>query len=494
MRFILLLVACCASLPIALAQPTQCPSKPEIAYEGPCFQEAFPAFFDDFEYTSARTTGSVDSAPAGDLFGMNAWHLREGKELTRAWYRYNRNDLPIPGTVTFDAPSTMLMRLPEGLASADFERSAIIPASFTSGSGTYAWRARLSELWKGQRLRQTLWTMSNNSFVFDRKNAGATTRTMFWSELDFENENHFQGERRNGAFVPDFVTRMSVGNHYGQLWNDDGSQRLGNSGITGLSEGRGKLARNGMARGEAARNAPLLQSWADTWIYFIIYVDAESQTVTYRMLPERPTGELEKLLEETFTVGSAFYPIQPMHPAFSLHWVKPENRLQRPLSLEADWFYYSPVPKLSVGTIREQVEHFRTHGLARLNTTGHATFQPYSSTQPIEPAVRGPRRVACGERATWMIDVHRLGRYHATLRYRILQSDGSYGSWHDVFEPTITLIPRRGQKGIEIDATMQDQWSPEGVIRGAGDRNYPHPENDRAEAHLEATFACAARD
>jgi len=493
MRLAAPLLALFVTLP-AWAQPTPCPEDLEVNYEGPCFYGVLPAFFDDFAYESARTTGNVADAPEGDFFGTNVWYVRDGKEQTRAWHRFNRNDLPIPGTVTFDAPSTMLMRIPEGFLSADFDRSAIIHASFLSGGGTYAWRARLSELWHGQRLRQTLWTMSNNSYVFDREEGGSTTRTMYWSELDFENQNHFQGERRNGAFVPDFVTLMSVGNHYGQRWNEDGSQRLGSNGITGPAEGRGKLARNGMARGDAAQNAPLLQSWADTWIYFIIDVDADAETVTYRMIPERPTGALELLLEERYTAGPEFYPLQLTHPAFSLHWVQPEGRLRQPLYLETDWFYYSPVPELSTEAIRRQVQYLRQRDLPRLNTTGRPTFQSYDSAHPIGPSIEGPRQVACGEKATWIIDAHRLGRYHVTFRYRILHSDGAKGPWRDVYEPTLTLAPRRGQRGVEMTMLLQDQWSPRGVVRGDGGRNYPHPDNDEAEVTLEAAFSCAFHD
>lgn len=474
----------------AWAQPTPCPENVEVNYEGPCFYDALPAFFDDFEYASARTTGSVAQAPEGDLFGTNVWHTRGGKEQTRAWYRYNRDDLPLPGSITFDSPSTISMRLPEGLTSEDFDRSSIIHAGFTSRDGTYVWRVQLSEQRPGQRLRQSIWTMSGNAYAFDQPGPNGETRLMFWSELDFENENHFQGERRNGVFIPDYVTRMSVGNHYGRLWSPEGSRRLGSEGTTGWMEGRGILVRNGMARGEAARDALLIPSWAGVWLYLIIHVDAEAQTVTYRMAPDRQVETLTALQDVAFTAGSAFYPLQRMFPAFSLHWVEPEGLLRQTLSLESDWFYYSPVADLSVEDVREQVQHLRQRDLVRLNTTDLPTFQDYAPSHPIQPAIQGPHQVACGAQASWTIDVQRLGRYFITYRYRFLRTDGSYGSWKNIFEPTFSYAPKRGWAGIEFELTAKDLWVPNGVVRGPSGQHSPHSENDQAATSLTARFDC----
>lgn len=490
LRVVPIFLLCCASLTAAFAQPTPCPTELGDIYEGPCYYGALPAFFDDFEYDAARTTGRIADASEGSLFGSNGWTIRDGVEQTRAWYRFNRNDLPVPGTITFGEPSVMAMRLPAGLAASDFPRSLIIHAGFTGGAGTYHWRVRLSESWSGQRLRQSIWTMSHNTFVFERQTPTDTTRYSFWSELDFENENHIQGERRDGVFVPDYVTRMSVGNHYGKLESRRGDRRLGREGPTDWEEGRGKLARDGPGRGAAAEEAPLVETWADAWLHLVIELDSTAQTATYRMIPEDPEGPLRVLADHAFTAEAPFYPLYAMHPAFSLHWVEPEGRLRHPFSLEVDWVYYTPTLGLSDDEVLRQVDHLRQQDLARVNTTGRATFQPYDETQPLGLRIEGPRQVACGEEATWLVRVTRIGRYHLTYRYRLLRADGTPEPWQEVFEPTVTTTPRRGQAGVELEATAQDRWTPHGIVKGPNDWEYPNPDNDTDRVRLTATFDC----
>lgn len=479
----------CVSLS-AQAQPAPCPEDPEIDYEGPCYHGALPAFFDDFEYASARTTGDVADATESDLFSANEWTLRKGTERTRAWYRFNRGDLPIAGSITFDRPSIMRMELSEGLASTEYIRTPVVASDFTAEGGTYAWRIQLSALWEGQRVRHAAWTHSNASYVFDQTTPTDTIRYRFWSELDFENENQFQGERRNGVFVPDYVARMSVGNHYGHLKRPGHNRRrMGADGLVPDEVGRGTLARNGPGRG-AAVEAPLLPSWDDVWLYLVIEVDEEERSVTYRMIPEEPHGALRALEGESVTVDSVFYPLYPTHPALSVHWIEPQGMLRHPLYLEADWFYYSPLADLSVESIRRQIHHLRQRAIPRLNTTGRTTFRGYHDTQPIQPFVRGPRQVACGEEATWTLGVQRLGRYYMAHRYRFLRADGSREPWMSVYEPTVTLSPQRGQSGVEIEVTAQDFWAPHGVVKGAAGWAHPHPENDKEQTRFIADFNC----
>ena len=489
-RAVPLLLLCCTSL--AVAQPTSCPAGVGDRYAGPCYHGALPAFFDDFEYDTAPTAGSVQEASEGDLFGPNRWHLREGTEQTRAWYRFNRGDLPVPGTITFEEPSVLRMRFPEGLAASDYARALAISTGFTSAGGTYHWRVRLSELWEGQRVRQSIWTYSNSSYVFDSFTPTDTVRARYWSELDFENENHFQGERRDGVFVPDYVTRMSVGNHYGEFKSSRGSRRLSADGPVPGEAGRGKLARNGPGRGRAAEEAPFVETWADAWLHLVVELDSAAQTATYRMIAEDPEGPLRELSDLSFTTGAPFYPLYAMHPALSLHWIAPEGLLRHALYLDADWVYYTPALGLTNAEVLRQVEHLRRQGFTRVNTTGRATFHPYDETQPLGLRIEGPERVACGEEATWLLSVRRLGRYHLTYRYRTLRADGTPEPWQEVFEPTVTTAPRRGQAGIELEATAQDQWAPHSIVKGPNGWDYPDPDNDTERVRLTATFDCAA--
>lgn len=475
---------------LTCAQSTPCPAELGSLYEGPCYYGALPAFFDDFEYDTARTTGSLTHAPDGDLFGANEWYERHGTTTTRAWYRFNRNDHDIPGTITFEEPSVMAMRLPAGLAASGYMRSPALQTDFTAGPGTYVWRVRLSELGKGQQVRQSVWTMSHNSYVFDRPSPEGTERFSFWSELDFENENYFQGERPDGTFIPDFVTRMSVGNHYGKAEDRHGSHRLGTNGRRQWSEGSGTLARNGPGRG-AATEAPLLSSWAGTWLYLVADVDQTSRTVTYRMVPETPGTDLQALTSRVVTVGPDFYPREPMHLSFSLHWVEPKGTLLRPLYLDVDWAYMAPIAGLPLEIVREQVSHLRRHELPRLNTTGQTTFNGFDTAKPLGLELAGPRHAVCGEEARWDVHVARIGRYHVTMRYRILPTDGPPGAWKGSFTPTLIVTPRRGQRGIELEATAQDEWAPHGTIAGPNRRPVPNPANDADRVRLTARFDCA---
>lgn len=477
--------------PAAAAQPTPCDAAP-TEYDGVCYYGALPAFFDDFEYTSARTTGDVEDAAEGDLFAANEWTLRDRTETTRAWYRFNRSDLPIPGTITFDSFSTMVMRLPQGLASEDHFRTPAIHTDFAAVTGTFAARVRLSELWPGQRLRQAFWTYSNSSFIFDRPTQTDTVRSRYWSELDFENQNHFQGSRRNGIFFPDYVTRMSVGNHFGTLQAPSGARRLSARGPVPGTSGRGKLARNGPAH-ETSDASPFIQSWADEWLYLIVEADEATRSASYRMLPERRQDGLRALEEESYTVGPEFFPLWATHPAFSIRWTEREGRLLNPLYMEVDWFYYSPATGLDLAAIRGQVEALRQRGFPRVNSTDHPTYRGFSPSQPILPVVRGPQRVDCGREASWTIDTQRLGRYYVTSRYRTLRSDGSIAPWQPMLEPSLTIEPQPGQAGVSIVATVQDLWTPHGISESARGWDYPHPDNDQEEIVFSAHFDCEAR-
>ncbi|MDX1531252.1 MAG: hypothetical protein R3362_06975, partial [Rhodothermales bacterium] len=170
----------------AAAQPTHGAAAP-ADYDGPCHSGALPAVFDDFEYASGAASGRLDPTRRGAFFGENVWHTREGTTASRAWYRTNRDDLPIPGSLTFD-DSVLEMRLPAGLTPEEYPRSAIVLSGFTMRGGTYRWRVRLSEQWEGQSLRHSVWLTSPDRYYFHRPTSdGDTIRLDYWSELDFEN-------------------------------------------------------------------------------------------------------------------------------------------------------------------------------------------------------------------------------------------------------------------------------------------------------------------
>jgi hypothetical protein len=473
--------------PPASGAATDCaPGAPE-RYGGPCYYGALPAFFDDFTYTDAALPASAPHS--GSIFGTNAWALREDTAQSRGWYRFNRDDLPLAGTLSFDG-SVLRMEVPAGLPAQRASRLPTITSGTVGRAGTFHWRVRFSDLWDGQRVRQAAWTHAGTTYVFDHAASGDTTRHTYWSELDFENENHFQGENRGGTFVPDFVARLSVGNHYATVGTRRGSRRAGRQGVVDWEDGRGKLARDGPGRG-AAVEAPLVPSWAERWLHLLLHVDDEAETATYRMIAEDPDGALRAVAERAVTVGPDFYPIDPMHIALSLHWIQPEGALEQPLWLEADWAYYTPVVGLTDDEVLGQVALLRQRGLPRVSTTGRPVFVPFEAGA-VPVRIEGPTEVRCGDAAAWTMRVGRLGRYHVTYRYRLLHADGVPGPWEDLPARTLALTPRSGQAGVELEATAQDLWAPNGPVTDSGGWQVPHPDNDAGTARHTARFDCGS--
>ncbi len=463
------------------AQRTACAEDLAPAgYDGPCYYGALPAFFDDFAYTSAQTTGPVGEAPRSDLFAVNAWATREGTERTRAWYRFNRGDLAIPGRVTFEPGTVMRLEFSTGLRAEDIARSAVLFAGFELESGTYQWRVRLSELGERQRTRHALWAMSPDTYVFERGGADPIRYT-YWSELDFENERHEQDKG--------FVSWMNVGNHYGKVETPERTRRLSREGpVRRWWAGRSVLAKTGSEAGPAAE-APLARTWAERWLRLIMEVDPEARTVTYRMLPEDLQGSLRAVAERAFSSGPAFYPGDAVAPAVSLHWLSPEGQLEEALWLEVDWLYYTPLPVTDAETER-QVAHLRGQDLHRVNTTGRPTFTDHD--RPLQVRIEGPAEVACGEAATWRVGTSRAGTYAATYRYRVLDAGGEVGPWYEALAPDLTLTPERGQRALLLAAEIQDRWRPSGRRIGPHGWAYPENGNERATARRTIAVRCGS--
>ncbi|MDX1531717.1 MAG: hypothetical protein R3362_09345, partial [Rhodothermales bacterium] len=302
----------------------------------------------------------------------------------------------------------------------------------------------------------------------------------------------FQGERRNGRFYPDHVTRMSTTNHYGYLHRPEGwHRRMSRAGEVEWEDGTDTLVRAGPGTKAYTRAAPFLPTWADAWWHLTIDVDTAAQTVRYRMIPEDPADGRGDLADRIITIGPDFFPADSLAAAFSLHWLDREGRLEASLWLQADWFYHTPVTGLSDEEVLEQVALLQERGLDRVHTAGGPLFEDRSRSAALRPRITGPAQAACGRPATWTLDVAEGGtRYVVDYRYRVRRADGRLGPWQPVYAPSFTLTPRPGQAGVEIEAEVQDLWAPHGVVEGYGGWQHPHPNNQRAHVHHAAAFAC----
>ena len=469
--------------PLVTAQPNCLESLD--SYDGPCPHGLLPAFFDDFTYTTADMVRAPESLPANDLFGVNSWTYDDGEHPERGWFRYSRHDLALPGTITFEPPSVLRAVLPGGFAAEDYVRSMSFYSRPLMKEGTYAWRVRLSNLAAGTRVRQAFWVMSPTTYLFESSSAKGPSRYQYWSELDFENENHFRGEYRNGTFYPDFVTRMSVGNHFGKLYSPQGTLRLAKSGTAEWSDGSGTLARNGAATTAPVEAAPRVHSWANMWLYLMLNV--ENETVTYSMIPELSGGDLSAVGARSVAVGPDFYPRDLMHMVLSLHWIEPEGRLDLPLWLESDWVYYTPVEGLSLDAVLAQVEGLRTRDIERANTTE----RHHASVSPPTLEIEGPERAACEQTTQWTATTSSPGTYFMTSRYRLIHASGKAETWNDLTTRTIKLRPQRRHSAIEIEATAQVLWGSHGTIKRNG-WEYPDPRNTKVEARRVIPVDCRA--
>ena len=280
---------------------------------------------------------------------------------------------------------------------------------------------------------------------------------------------------------------MNVGNHYGKVERPEGGRRLSRSGpVEQWWQGRSVLARSSFGYGPAAE-APTVESWAGRWLHLVIEVDSESRITTYRMLAEEPTGALRTVAARPFQSSPGFYPADAVQPSISLRWLDREGRLARPLWLEVDWFYYTPL-LLTDAEVEREVEQLRSRGLRRVNTTGLPTFNDYDRPRAVR--IEGPSEVACGDTATWRLSVSRAGNYFVGYRYRVLGVTGSPGPWQEVYERELTLTPRRDQGGYQITAEAQDRWRPHGDRTGPHGWAYPDLRNVTAAADRTIHISC----
>jgi hypothetical protein len=384
----------------------------------------------------------------------------------------------------------MRMELPAGTTAEAYPRSNVLLSTFTMGEGTYHWRVRLSDHWRGQRIRQSVWAISPTTWAFTERTSTDSTRYIYWSELDFENENHFQGERRDGVFYPDYSTRMSVTNHVGYLLRADGTRRrLSHDGPVDWWVGSSALVRSAFARRPSVQEAPLVERWEDTWWSLLLHVDSTARTVTYRMIPESDAEQYEAVAERAVTFDEAFYPRAAVAAAFSLHWLTPEGALAEDHDLEVDWFFHSPVGGLSDAEVRAQVEALRDQQLPRVNTMG-APFEDRTA-ENARLRILGPATATCGESGTWQLDVVRGGTtYHATFRYREQHRDGEFGPWHSVHQPTLQLTLGDNLRALHISGQAQDQWEPRAPTTAPNGWQTPHPDNFTTEAERRIPVTC----
>lgn len=474
----------------AVSRDACAPGAP-AGYSGPCYYGALPVFFDDFTYTSDQLPATAPNS--GSVYGRNAWVLRDDTVQTRGWFRYNRDDHPFSGEAVFEGPSILTLRIPAGLPAEDFTRDPNLHGATALAAGTYHWRVRFSPQWEGQGLRQTVWLISPAQYYFDHLTPHDSTRYAWASELDFENENHFHGERIGGRLYPDYSTRLAVTNLLADVIDERGQHRASYEGPEVWSDEKGVLARIGPGPHDFVREAPQAV-WADRWVHLILVMDDAARTVTYRMVPEDlggPNDPLRAVAERAVTMSPDYYPFAPVSPMFAVHWVNPEGRLRNDLRLDVDWFYHTPGVGLSDHEVLRQVALLRERGLPRVNTTGRPTFVPFDQAERLTAVFDGPAVAACGRPATWLLRPEPGGnRVAATFRYRILATDGGAGSWRTLYRPMLTLTPRPGQAGVELEGTVQDVWKPHGPRTLPNGWIAPHPDNYAAPAQRTVRFDC----
>lgn len=420
-------------------------------YSGPRFYGNLPAIFDDFDYESFDVSREAN---IGSLFGENEWNLRQGVSRTRAWYRYNRDDLPIPAHFT-RLDSTMRIFVPEGHSAAQYSRDPAIVSGFTTREGTYYARVRFSSLWEGQKVRQAFWAYSPDVYIFEASSRRGKVRYEYWSEIDFEYNNHFHGS-------PDWLPRMDVGNHFGYVDHGKKSssrERLSRRGTTRHMDGRGIIHRN-KSRAFPGKNRDDGLFLGDKWIDLIITVDSNTETVTYQVF----SVDDEAIQWQPVEVDADFFPRRMMASIFSLHWTDPQGTLRNTLSLEVDWFYYTPVTGQSHRDLEEEVRRFQEQGLTRVNTTDRPTFEEHNTFRPAIVTIRGPETLTEGETGHWKLEIEHTGtRFLVDSFYRERYRDGRVGAWkphHDEFF-TYTA-PRSSSRvtGLELKAQVRDLWYP----------------------------------
>lgn len=434
-------------------------------------QTIYPAIYDGFDYAEGGRGGDFDSERfrrgedfSGSVFGRNDWYTGRDTVYTRAWRRYNWDDLPLTctncGIIGLNADRIELFvdaggrTGPEGTI-----RLPGLSSGFLTGDGTYAARVRLASPPVAGNFIQAFWT-------------GGTDIVMI------EQEDHwlgYQSETDIEAFSPAYkrsrLPDLSVANYLGKRYERTSS---GFQVIETVSDGghgieSGDLQCVERRSGGQDREIRCLDVLFDRDWIFIMRIVGSAYVEYWMITPHRPIYEIGRVSTSpsgALRVGplrsERFVPDRDVKAIFGLYSDSAPTILPSRLSMEVDWIYYSPA-HLGYDEIIAQVAHWK--GIhPRVNTLDIA-FQDVTSQTPFWAEIQGPVNVSKGVVSEWILDLRPLGTTYIVDEFEYVTHRCRNGR----ITTTSSAIPinqlqlrtwlRQSDDGMTISAAITNRWS-----------------------------------
>jgi hypothetical protein len=405
-----------------------------------------PALFDDFSYNSTQDYPADSSVQS--VFGMNGWHTENGVVQSRAWYSWGWHEHDYGDYAGF-LPNQQGITLSIKKGFKNGGNGPWITSGLAALQGTYVTRVRFGELPDNSHTIQAFWLLSPNSYRFKRENDSIR----FFSEIDFEWNNFFSGPQNPGGHASYLTAQIEGNNATGKTEQLQFFKKEKNGNITNVTS---KLF-NG--------NQSIV---ANQWYYCVFTIDSAKRKVSYYMQSE-PNMAGEIYYGSAMTNGALApfylnnYPLFELCPMYSVSFGGKDSNIRessQEITLDVDWFYYSPNSNLKLDDVLKEVINFRENGLYRINTTGSVTMRDMKNT-PMAVEISGPSEVMPFSSANWTLSAaYRSTIMHVEYSYRFLDTNNE-GEWQDINETTIILTPNATHTAIELKANARHIWTGE---------------------------------
>ena len=391
-----------------------------------CFSQPsiYPAVFDAFDYLSGPSATAFDvgrftrgESYSGSIFGVNVWYTDEGMISSRAWRRYNWDDLDFNctncGVEGIEGGGIELFVGRGGRAGGDLHgRLPGIASGFITSTGTYAARVRVLRPPAVGNFIQAFWTGGQDQYMIDNGD--------YWIGYQSETDIEVFSPQYKRDRTPD----ISVANYLGKRYRKRGDsfdmlQTI--SASAGLAVGDLTCVVYGGTH--RAREVDCLEILFDRdWIMRMWLHD---EYVEYSIVAADGSQYEIGVTEEGNLVNAGVRPIQiqrfpPAGGVKTIFGLYSDDTTHVPtsrLSMRVHWYYHSPA-FLSTDQVGEQVDYWRSL-YPRVNTLG-ADFRDVGSGSSFSLEILGPERVPRQGGNTWSLALTPLGTTYIFHRYEYI--------------------------------------------------------------------------
>ncbi len=425
------------------------------------------AIFDDFKYDSADFDLSRYRADrqnfGGSVFGSNEWMTPDGLQRTRAWRRFNWDDLnfscSLCGVETIDDGRISLI-VPAGgvTGGSEHRRLPAISSGFVTGGGTYAARIRMNSMPEQGNYIQAFWTSGIDVLMIDQ----GSYWLAYLSETDIESfSRSYTGNNR-----VDFGVTNYLGKRMRRDGDDFRSFEAVIDGRYGVRSGDLQCV-EGTGDGQWTRPADCREVLFDRdWIMSIRIQPREFVDYTLRSADGRFAAGSVSRGGAGYAVGpvevAGYSPARPVIAVLGLYGDGQEQRLLSDLSMEVDWYYHTR-SLISIDEVLEQVQQLRAVH-PRVNTLG-VEFSDVTSQSDFDVTIQGPEVLPRGRTGGWRLDLTHLNTTYVIeqFQYTFLvcgdtESVVASGPF-DIHEPELTIVIPSNYDGIVIEAVVRNYWS-----------------------------------